>query len=62
VEMRAQGAGLVPLRILRVAPPQQFLHRRHDPHRQTAATLGDTKFKGLESVAAHAPYYLSEKQ
>ena len=26
------------------------------------ANFGDTKFKGLESVAAHAEQYLAEKQ
>ena len=30
-EVRAEGAGLVPLRFQRVAPPQQFLHPRYDP-------------------------------
>ena len=30
-EVRAEGAGLVQLRFQRVAPPQHFLHPRHDP-------------------------------
>jgi len=30
-EVRAEGAGLVQLRFQRVAPPQQFLHPRHEP-------------------------------